>query len=519
MPLTENEFARRYSDRIEVRTAPLRLVWPLNSLTTSDRHSITAAFSLAVAPLASATERRMLEETFLSQKSFATPDDVLHHFSTALESVAARLVATRPAAEWLNNEGARSSLLSALLHRAQSLAFTAGLELLPPHRLDLDSPTLRRQTHEALDRTRSEQRTADQIQHLQRLSTLQREFQSLLQSTPERSPGQLLSHLPPADQSDILLSTLRCAAEADVPSDLYAAAGPHLLRLDPREPSLNPTLLVTPQSLGPLRSVHPASVDSRAVLLLGARDGIILFDSSNPEDAVLYKDPRPHTMGFNRAIIWKTLLCAAHTETGITVWDLALPSTPRATLPLSEFQIPNSHFPSPRNLQILDGSRLVFSIGSQLLVLNQNFIVSQSQTSRPSDIVSITLDSDRIILIHSDGHLAIHETQSLRELSTQLRTGSIAAAASVPWLGRHRFILDTPATALSLIGPDDLLVTTYPHTLGPPKSLVASASFIAALTHDRQRLAIWNIWANPRAPIQFHAGTLTPHRIAGIAFL
>src|SRR4051794_36817685 len=177
MQLLENEFARRNGTQIELRSAPLRLAWPLTSLVSSDGHSLTATFSCSFSPLDSPTERRMLEEVFLADKPAATADDIFRYFAPALQSAAARSASTKSASDWFSNHS-DSPLLHALLETTKSLAFTAGLEVLPPHRLDIDSPTLARQQREAHDRQFTEERAAHQVQHLQRLSALQREFDS-----------------------------------------------------------------------------------------------------------------------------------------------------------------------------------------------------------------------------------------------------------------------------------------------------------------------------------------------------
>src|SRR5438874_7516754 len=232
MPLAESELARRESGRLELRRTPMRLRWVMEKLVSGDGHELRAEFSCSIQVLSDAAEQQMLAEVFLNNGNSLWAEAAIAHFQPALRAGIAQICGVRPATEVvsINNQ----QLIEALRSAAQRVAFSCGLELLPPFDLDVQSPSLERQRLENMQRTLAEQRAAGQMEHFQRATDLLRQFESIRQAAPQLSPGEVLRQLGPADQGMVLQTLLLAAAKERTSQAVWAVAGPSLLRIDPR---------------------------------------------------------------------------------------------------------------------------------------------------------------------------------------------------------------------------------------------------------------------------------------------
>src|SRR5207253_621780 len=203
--------ARRQGGRLELRKNPMRLRWVMEKLVSGDGHELRADFSCSMQVLSEAAEQQMLAEVFLNDGTSLWAEAVVAHFQPALRAAIAQICGVRPATEsvGINNQ----QLIEALRAAAQRVAFSCGLEVLPPLDLDVQSPSLEQQRLESMQRTLAEQRAAGQMEHFQRATDLLKQFESIRQAATQLSPGEVLRQLGPADQGMVLQTLLLAAAK------------------------------------------------------------------------------------------------------------------------------------------------------------------------------------------------------------------------------------------------------------------------------------------------------------------
>src|SRR5207249_3231511 len=155
--------------------------------------------------------------------------------------------------------------------------------------LDLSSPSLELSRLEQVARARAEERAAGQVQHVQRAAELLKHFNELRAAAPDLPAGKLLEQLAPSERG-MTLQPLRLASAQHGTATLWAVAGPSLVKIDPRASgSPNVQLISVTSVLGPLRSIQPAQISGKDVLLIGARSGVIRFDPKAPDEPVIYR--------------------------------------------------------------------------------------------------------------------------------------------------------------------------------------------------------------------------------------
>lgn len=512
--LHDSEIARRENGRVELRPGGLRVRWDLADLTTADGHDVRGSFVAAIRALADPSERRMLEEALLSSRASVTTRDLAEHFAPALHAAANRQVRAQ-AADVVISDAAKPDLIAALVEAAKPVAFGAGLEILPPYQIDLESPSLRKLQVETMQRQLAEKRATEQVNYLQRSAEMFKQFKALRDSLPQLSPGQILEQMSPNDQADVLRSILQASAKPADGRDLWAVAGPYLVRVDARKSSPKTELLPLPPTLGPLRSVQPAGSDSNA-LLVGARSGVMWVDPSKPDEAKLLQHPSVNSaLGFNRAVLWNGEVWATHSEAGLVGWSLDQPNEPRVVVQSG----PTSFMPfSPKNLQVLDDNRLLGSTGNRLFTVARDGTILPMTLEPRSDIVGLVPADDWVGVVHEDGEICLRDRQSLAAICSQRRCGRITAAAPLPWLGTARLLLATEEGPIYCVGFDDELVTQYASTHRGLRAVAGTADLVAAVSADRQRLVVWLSWDGRKPATEIHLAGIAKHRVADVDF-
>jgi len=516
MLLQDIELARRGAAGIEIRFEPMRLRWEWDGLFTSDGHAVRLTFDASVRPLDSPTERAMLEESLLRDRSTATSRDVVGLFAPALRSAAAKSVAEMKA-EVALADATRPVLLDRLTQAARAVAFGAGLEIQPPIALEIDSPTLRQEQAAALEARRADERSARQIGQLRRSAELFKEFQSLRQSSSGLTPGEILARFSETDQSD-MLAALLAAESAARPSSLWLVAGAGLWHFIDGATPANPAINL-PETLGPLRSVTPAMIDARHVLLAGASRGVWIIEPGTAAPPIPFDMPGLNSpMGFNSAQIAAGRLWASHWQAGLVAWDLNRHQSPAAVMSdMTESQ-------APRRLHT-SGDRIIFTAGSHVCTIDANGQMTKTDidsTNGPSasPILGLVPAENWLALVSSDGQIRRLDRQTLAPAAAmQHRCGAITAAARLPWLDSSRLLLATEDGPVFCVGFDDSLVTQYVSPYRGLRVLAAAPGRIAAVTGDRQRLIQWNTWDGTRLIADIHVGSIAHHRIADIAFV
>ena len=529
MLLRDNELARRQDGRVELRSNPLRIRWNFVDLTTSDGHELRAAFACSARAIADATEGRMLEEVLLGGRYCLTDDDLARHFAPALRT-ASNQVAQKHTASQLAGDEVKAEMTDALRSAAKPVAFACGIELLPPFEIELQSPSFERERLRSMQRTLAEQQTAEQIQHVHRAAELLKQFQSIRQSAPQFSPGQVLQQISPADRGAVLQTLLLASAKQQQADQLWAVAGPYLVRIDARAATPpQPRLIPLPPALGPLRSVQSAEMEGQRRLLVGARSGFMVVDPANPSEPKLYGvSINESQLGFNQVVFWgdRRAFVASHGVAGIVRWDVGQTGGPTSTLgperlgpsePIAPSASGMVQHAGPRNLQVLDDATLVFSAGARLFVTDLQD-VQPLATESASEIVGILPDERRMIVVHEDGTLCALDRATRKTSSIGRRGQRTRAAGRLPWLGGNRLLLAADEGPIDCVGFEDQLVTQYQSAHRGFRVVAGSTDLVAGISADRQRIILWQSWDGRQPLTELYLTGLTRHRIADVEF-
>lgn len=487
---------------------PMRLRWSFGDLVTLDGHRITAAFVCSLKILPEPAERKLFEETFLHGNAAISTADILNHFTPALRSAAAG-VAQGSDAEPLLADDFRSTWIQALRAAGNATAFACGIELLAPFAVEITSPSLQQERLEQMQRTVAERKAADRVGHFQRAAELLQQWDALRASSPSLTPGNLIEQMNPSDRGAMLDTLLIASAKQTAQPDLWAVAGPYLVRIDLQGDSPQPQLLPLPPTAGPLRSVRHAN----GRVLVGARTGVFVIDPASPNDPQTYLDPHLSSEhGFTRVTFGPGGVWACHRDGGIVGWTRGQFDRPTRALRATELGGP------PRNLMPgRDASQLLFTVGARLLAIDPVGGVT-TLANMPSPIAAALSCDDRLILASEDGTVAIIDARTFEKLSDTRPTSELTAASLMPWLSSSRILLTTADGPMFCIGIDDALVTQYTSPHVGVRAPAGSAAKVAALSPDRQRIVLWNAWDTRRPAGEIYLTGLTKHRAADIAF-
>lgn len=527
MPLRDNELARRHEGTLELRPQPMRVRWSFNELLASDGHELRISFICSVRALSDPTERKMLEEVLLGSRQALTDDDLAAHFERALAPAAAKVAEKHTAAEWAG-EGLAEELTKALRSAADAIAFGCGVELLPPFQIEVQSPTYQRQRLRTMQQTLAEQETAGQMEHVSRAAELLKQFQSIRVAAPDLSPGRVLGQISPSDRGAVLQTLLLAASKQGRAEQLWAVAGPYLVRIEMDSGPARPRLFPLPPTLGPLRSVSSLEIEGTRRLAAGARSGFMLIDPENPAEPQLYSDTGVESpLGFNQIIDWgRKGFVASHGDRGIVLWARDRSDAPAATLRPSRFLGPepmltsdsgSTHTAGPRNLRPIDENTLIFSAGAKLFATDLEQVQPIPSQSN-SEIIAVLPDERQMLIVHEDGTLCGFDRQSRAVTCLSRRGNRVRAAGALPWLGSQRLLLAADDGPIACVGFDDPLVTEYQSVHRGMRVVSGSSDLVAGVSADRQRLLLWQTWDGRQPLTEVYLTGMTRHRIADIEF-
>jgi hypothetical protein len=383
-----------------------------------------------------------------------------------------------------------------------------------------------------MQRALAEQHAAGQLEHVQRAGELLKQFQSIRQTARDLSAGHVLQQISPADRG-ALLQTLLLASAKGAKQDLWAVAGPNLVRIDfaadgpPRH-----QLFPLPQTLGPLRSVQPTEVIGGRLLLVGARSGVFIVNPAEPEATPKeYADPDVTSqLGFSRAV-WLGPgrgLCACHSEAGVVFWDTREFGRPSRAIRPSELPVcdstasttgsGSSRTPGPRNLHALSRGAIVYSVGNKTVVTDGDGKSRVPPPGSPADVVAIVPGDKQLLVVHEDGTVCATDCKTLETSSSERRAGRVRAAAPLPWLGGTRLLLASEEGPVYCVGLEDDLVTQYVSPHRELRVVTASAERVVGVSSDRQRLIVWNSWDGRKPVAEIYLAGIARHRVADADF-
>jgi hypothetical protein len=295
-------------------------------------------------------------------------------------------------------------------------------------------------------------------------------------------------------------------------------------------------MIPLPETLGPLRSVQPARVDGKEVLLVGARSGLLTFDPETRESQAYNDASVDSPLGFSKALTWDGKIWGCHGDAGVVAWTPGQFATPSLMIrpvqlrgadnppPLPTTPSPNStHSISTRtsgirNLTVLDDKRLVLSVGHALTVIDATGNCDNVPMPGGAEVIALFVDGARVVVVQEDGTVSLLERATLAPISQQRRSGRLSAAAMLPWLGANRLLLASDAGPIYCTGLDDEVVTTYLSSHRGLRVLSAAADLVAAVSSDRQRIVLWNSWEGKQPLAELSIAGLARHRVGDIEF-
>lgn len=523
MSLLEHELARRSDDgsTLELRSRPLRVRWTFDHLVTSDGHRIRCDFECSVRALEDPTEQKMLREVLLDGRGVLTGDEVAAHFQDTLRNAATGVFESTTASTGLSDQG-RQAILDALKIAARPLAFSSGVEMLAPFSVNIESPTFQQQRLNDMQRTLAERHAVGQLEHFQRAAELLKQFHMIRESAPQLSAGHVLQQVNPADQGSLLQSLLLASARERPSTELWAAAGPKLVRIDSRSGSFRTQTINLPVQLGPIRSITLARLSDGRALLVGARSGFAPIRPDGSIEPGIYHDPDiASDLGFNRVIYvpeW-TAYVGCHGDGGIVHWAQSNPQKPVFAIRTQTLLASYPGSASPRNLQGVAGGRIIFSLGSRLLGMDADHNLFSIETPSGAEIVAILPDGvSRLLVVHADGVMCAIDAGALQVVGEHRVAACVRTAGTLPWLGTTRLLLASDDGPIQCVGIDDPIVTQYISPYPGGKIVAGSHELVAAVSSDRQRLVIWNTWDGRRPIADLLMTALTRHRVADIEF-
>lgn len=538
MVLSANELARRDQRGLTLQSQPLRVQWSLDDLRAADGHALSCRFSCGVRAVDDPAEKQMLQDVLMGSRPAATLDDVMRYMQATLREAAIASAREKGAQAWLSGE--KDALAADLRRAGEKAAFAAGIELLAPFQLDLESPSFEQQRLKDLQRTLAEQEAAGRVEHFNRAADLLKRFEDIRAKTPELSPSAILNQLSPVDQGNTLQTLLLASSKNAENTALWAVSGEYLVRVDAHNSSSPATdLLPLPPTLGPLRSVQPARIEGRRVLLVGARDGFFVVDPANPADPEVYRDGGVETaLGFSRVIYHAgdRSFAACHGEAGLVRWKMGhtqptsvlrpqrfgapppvagAPGAP-PPLPNTSISVPTRQ-PGPRNVEPIDDRRLLMSVGSRLWIVDGDN-ASEIASASNAEVVAIVPDGRTFHVVHEDGAIAAFDGPARQVVTTRHRPMRVRSVGSVPWLGTRRLLLAGDEGAVQCVGGDDPLVTEYVSSHRGLRAVAGSADLVAAVSSDRQRLILWHTWEGRSPVAEIYITARTKHRMADVDF-
>lgn len=499
---------------------PLLVGWNLDGLVAADGHVVHCDFRARIRAVATPTEQRMLAETLMGSRQRVTVDEARAHFQEALRGAAARLVATAPAADWLTGntpppqpspgvpgDGVRahgSPLQDALITAANALAFTSGVEILPPFELVVDSPSVTNARIEARQQQAIEQITRRRAEIMQAVL----------------AAGDDPAALPPIpDATDEQAYHQHMTALLDVQAmrhpraTLHAIAGQMLLSIDVAAGEIGqPRQLALPDVVGAFRSINAVPRDPTPHLLLGGQRGLLLMHPDFPSQAAAYVDPTlASQMGFNDALLLRGHLWATHSQAGLVCWAIDHPDQPVRTIPIAELAA------SPRHLTILD-DRLLFSVGAALYTLAADAAPARI-ADLPAPPLAMERHNGRVCILRSDGALEQRDPRTLDVLNVQPAVAGDATHGTIlHCMNQPLGAVMGESGTIELRGGSTEPLRTYRSGHRNVRLLRATAAYIAALSADRTRVVLWSIrQAQPLADL--HLGAVARHRVADFIWM
>ncbi len=498
--------ARKTVDDLLLNEDAVRFTCAWGDLRSQDNQQIRIEFSAGVICVDSPADRALLTERFFSASDARelTPAHISRFLTEEVNTAIKRYVLSQRSDGLI--DGTLDVPLSELIaEQSRKFAFAAGMAILPPYTLKIDSPSLDRLQKLTQVQERLDAMAANQTSRAVTLAELTRRLS-------EHSAGaRVLEGLHLSDPLDVFRAAgVADASWSNATPALHLAVASAISTLDPHRPTLPPA--GKPSSdVGPIRSIRGSRFDGSNVLAIGSREGVSLLKSDSFERINSYHFSGASEFGFNAAGVLEEdrSVLATHSDYGTLVWK-AGGSEPRILSPV----------PS-RSLIVLSSRLAVFAEVNQLRWIAAGRDVESGLTGT-SMIVEVAELPDKLLAVaYADRSIAIVDANAGPGAQPMSRVRMLAPIVSIAGLdvcGLPRVIATMTDGTLRSIDPFSGEVVSVGPANYAARAVRCRAGWIALLSADRSRIGLIDLSQPDRIASEVHVAAAFGSRAADVWF-
>lgn len=507
MAISGTIVARKTSSDLLLNEDAARVTCAWDNLRSSDNQQITIEWSAQVLCVDSPADRALLTERFFSASDTReiTPVHVSRFLSDELGLTVRRFVGTQDSADLV--DGTLDVTVSQLLvEQAKKTAFAAGMAVLPPVTLRIESPSLARQQQLSQVQTRLEAIAQTQSSRAASLTELTRRLAA------HDGSAKVLSDLHLNDPLDLYRAASMAESNwASASPALHIATGLGVTSLNPQRPTVASGASKSLSDAGPIRSLRPTRVKGEAALALGCRDGVQLVSAESHRSLRVFKRNAESEFGFNSAGVLEEeqRVLATHSEYGLIGWKF---DSDEASLLLPG---------AARSLVVLSSRVAVFASVHSLGWLRAGKGVEMG-LSGTSMIIEIAELPDKLLAIaYADRTIAIVDANAGPSAEPMCRMRMLAPIASICGLdvcGLPRVVAAMTDGTIRAIDP----LTCDVVRIGPEnyaaRTVRGRAGWLALLNADRTKIGLIDLGQPDRLASEIHINAATGNRAADMWF-
>lgn len=499
--------ARKTVDDLLLNEDAARFVCAWNDLRSLDHQQMRIEFSAGVICVDSPADRALLTERFFSASDAReiTPNHISRFLTEEGTTAIKRYILSQQSEDLL--DGSVDVPLSELLaEQCRKAAFAAGMAVLPPYTLKIDSPS---------------------VERIQKLTQVQERLDALAQTQTSRAAmlAELTRRLAEQGGNTKALDGLQLSD----PLDLFRAAGvadstwgeslpalaigvgPNLAPLNPVRPVLQNSIKAV-SDVGPIRSIRAARLDGAPVLVVGTREGVAILKPGSFDRIASFRVSGTSEFGFNAAGILEEdrSVLATHSDYGTVSWKLNKPEESR-TLSTG----------ASRSLIVLSSKLAVFAEVNQLKWIAAGKEV-ESGLAGTSMIVEIAELPDKLLAVaYADRSIAIVDANAgptAQPMRTLRMLAPIVSIAGMDVCGLPRVVATMTDGTLRSIDPFSGEVISIGPSSYAARAVRCRAGYIALLNADRTRVGIVDLMQPDRLAGEVHVMAAYGSRGADVWF-
>lgn len=500
--------ARKTINDLLLNEDAARFTCSWDDLRSLDNQQIRIEWQGGVICVDSPADRALLTERFFSASDVReiTPTHIGRFLTAEVSTALKRYVLAQPSDQLV--DGTLDVKLSELLaEQARKSAFAAGMAILPPFTLKIDSPSLER---------------------LHKLSQVQERLDAIAQTQTNRAAtiAELTRRLGEANANPRALEGIQLSDPLDVyraagvadstwssatPS-LQVATGSTVSGFNPQRPTISPPQNKSLSDVGPVRSIRPSRFRGSDVVALGSREGVALVNPITLERLASFRHEGTSEFGFNSAGLLEEdgRLLATHSDYGTLAWNLSDPSSAKvlATAP-------------SRSLIVLSTKLAVFAEVNVLRWIAAGR-EPENGLAGSSMIVEVAELPDKLLAIaYADRSIAIVDANAGPKAEPINRVRMLAPIVSICGLdvcGLPRVLATMTDGTLRAIDPFTSEVVSIGPASYSARAIRTRPGWIALLGADRTRVGLIDLMTPNALASEIHVTASLGNRVADLWF-